>query len=76
MLKTLVLESLGWGGHILVTDTIENHPGFSENIKGPELSQLMCEQAQKYGAEIRNEEVTCPGSYRFSAASTKSRSLT
>ena len=57
MLKTLVLERLGCGGQILVTDVIENYPGFPQGIKGPELSQLMCEQAQKFGAEIRYEEV-------------------
>ena len=27
MLRTLVLESLGAGGQILVTDMIENYPG-------------------------------------------------
>ena len=58
MLKTLVLEQLGCGGQILVTDMIENYPGFPEGIRGPELSELMCEQTLKFGAEIRYEEVT------------------
>ena len=58
MLKTLVLEKLGCGGQILLTDTIENYPGFPEGIRGPELSSLMCEQAVKYGAEIEYDEVT------------------
>tara|TARA_B100001013_G_scaffold204100_1_gene123737 strand:- start:16 stop:225 length:210 start_codon:yes stop_codon:yes gene_type:complete len=43
MLKTLVLEKLGCGGQILLTDMIENYPGFPEGIRGPELFQLMCE---------------------------------
>ena len=58
MLRTLVLESLGAGGQILVTDMIENYPGFPEGIRGPELSQLMEEQTLKFGAEIKYEEVT------------------
>lgn len=59
MLKTLILESLGaCGGQILITDMIENYPGFPEGIRGPELSHLMSDQAQKFGAEIRYEEVT------------------
>ena len=58
MLKTLVLERLGCGGQILITDMIENYPGFPEGIRGPELSQFMCDQTLKFGAEIRYEEVT------------------
>ena len=58
MLKTLVLEQLGCGGQILVTDTIENYPGFPEGIKGPELSQFMCDQTLRFGAEIEYREVT------------------
>ncbi len=56
-LKTLMLEKLGCGGQILLTGAIENYPGFSDGILGPELSQRMCDQASRYGAEIRYEEV-------------------
>ncbi len=58
MLKTLILEKLGAGGQILVTDVIENYPGFPEGIRGPELGMLMEKQAVKFGADIRYEEVT------------------
>ncbi len=56
-LKTLMLEKLGCGGQILLTGAIENYPGFPEGILGPQLSQQMCDQASRYGAEIRYEEV-------------------
>ena len=56
-LKTLMLEKLGCGGQILLTGAIENYPGFPDGILGPELSQRMCDQAVRYGAEIRYEEV-------------------
>jgi thioredoxin reductase (NADPH) len=58
MLKTLILESLGCGGQILVTDMIDNYPGFPEGIRGPELSQYMCAQTERFGAEIKYEEVS------------------
>lgn len=57
MLKTVIFESIGCGGQILVTDMIDNYPGFPEGIRGPELSQLMLEQTEKFGAEIKYEEV-------------------
>ena len=57
MLRTLVLESLGCGGQILVTDMVDNYPGFPEGIRGPELSQLMCEQTERFGAEIKYETI-------------------
>ena len=58
MLKTLVLESLGCGGQVLITDMVENYPGFPDGVRGPELSQFMCDQSQKFGAEIKYEEIT------------------
>ncbi len=57
MLKTLILEKLGYGGQILVTDEIENYPGFPEGIKGPELSVMMEQQTRRFGADMRFEEV-------------------
>ena len=58
MLKTLILESVGYGGQILVTDMIDNYPGFPEGIRGPELSVLMEQQTRRFGAEMRYEEIT------------------
>ncbi len=57
MQKTLILEKLGYGGQILVTDEIENYPGFPEGIKGPELSIMMEQQTRRFGADMRFEEV-------------------
>ena len=58
MQKTLILERLGYGGQILVTDMIENYPGFPEGVKGPELSIMMEQQTRKFGADMRYEDVT------------------
>ncbi len=50
MMKTLILESLGAGGQLLITDEIENYPGFPKGVKGQELSLMMEEQTTRFGA--------------------------
>lgn len=57
-LKTTVLEKGLPGGQISQTDEVENYPGFPETISGPELSQRMVAQAEKFSAEIIMEEVS------------------
>lgn len=57
MMKTLILEQLGPGGQLLVTDEIENYPGFPEGINGQELAQRMEQQTTRFGAEIKYTEV-------------------
>jgi thioredoxin reductase (NADPH) len=57
MMKTLILESLGTGGQLLVTDEIENYPGFPTGVKGPTLSKAMEEQTLRFGAQLEYAEV-------------------
>ena len=52
MLKTVVLENLGVGGQLLITDEIENYPGFPEGETGQQLAINMQQQAERFGAEI------------------------
>jgi thioredoxin reductase (NADPH) len=52
MLDTLVLEKGAPGGQILMTDFIENYPGFPEGIAPIELMQSFRKQAEHFGAKI------------------------
>jgi thioredoxin reductase (NADPH) len=56
-LKTLLLEKMAVGGRILLTETIENFPGFPGGISTQELIQRMQEQVRSLDIEIKLEEV-------------------
>ena len=57
MLKTLILESLGAGGQLLITDIIENYPGFPEGVHGQELAKMMEAQTMRFGPKVEYAEV-------------------
>jgi thioredoxin reductase (NADPH) len=56
-LDTIILEKGLPGGQIAQTEEVENYPGFDQAVSGPELSQRMVKQAEKFGARILMEEV-------------------
>ena len=51
--NTLIIEKIGFGGQMTLTDIIENYPGFPEGITGFELQKKMVKQAEKFG--IKNK---------------------
>ena len=57
-LSVAVLEKGLPGGQIAQTQEVENYPGFPDVVSGPELSQRMVQQAEKFGAEIMMDEVS------------------
>jgi len=60
-LKTLLLEKMAPGGQALVTDWIENYPGFPEGISGVDLVDKMTEQARRFDLEIETGDVVSLG---------------
>jgi len=68
-LKTLIIGGVSWGGQLMLTTEVENFPGFPQGIMGPDLMANMRKQAEKFGAEIVEENFT---SEEFSASNGKS----
>ncbi len=56
-LNPLVISGNQIGGQIAITNEVENFPGF-DSILGPELTDKMKEQAEKFGTRFEIDEIT------------------
>lgn len=56
-LNTILIEGAMTGGQVLITDWVENYPGFPKGITGVDLVRNMTEQAQAFGLKIESDQV-------------------
>ncbi len=57
-LNVLLLEKITPGGQVMITDWVENYPGFPEGISGMDLSEKFTEHAKKFDLKVESGEVT------------------
>ena len=56
--NTLLISGIMPGGQLMNTTDVENYPGFSDGIMGPDLMTVMRKQTEKMGTKIVDDEVT------------------
>ena len=59
MLSPLVLAGNAHGGQLMLTSDVENFPGYAQSIGGPEMMADLRQQAERFGAEVRERDVAC-----------------
>lgn len=55
--KPLMISGAVNGGQLMLTNTVENYPGFVDGVMGPDLMEAFRKQAEKFGTRFINDDV-------------------
>ena len=56
LLEPLVIEGIAWGGQLMNTSEVENYPGYSEGVMGPQMMSDLRAQAERFGTEFVTDD--------------------
>jgi thioredoxin reductase (NADPH) len=57
-LEPLMVEGFAWGGLLQQTTDVENYPGYSEGVLGPQMMQDFRDQAERFGTRFITDDAT------------------
>lgn len=56
-LNVILIEQAACGGQVVISDWIENYPGFPQGLSGSDLVQKMTEQAKRFDLTVETNKV-------------------
>ncbi|MBT8231500.1 MAG: thioredoxin-disulfide reductase [Saprospiraceae bacterium] len=57
-MKPLLFTGKEPGGQLMITNDVENYPGYPDGVIGPQMMADFQKQAERFGTEIRSEMIT------------------